>query len=75
MDVAGLVDDAHALALRPGNGATDRADILVSEKSRNKNGRRGFCRMSEIISGRIAQEITRATGLSSADFGILMQGG
>lgn len=28
--------------------------------------------MGEIISGRIAQEITRATGLSGADFGVLM---
>lgn len=34
---------------------------------------RGFRRMAEIISGRIAQEITQATGLSAADFGVLMQ--
>lgn len=34
---------------------------------------RGFCQMAEVISGRIAQEITRSTGLSGPDFGILMQ--
>lgn len=34
---------------------------------------RGFRRMSEIASGRVAQQITQATGLSAADFGVLMQ--
>lgn len=34
---------------------------------------RGFRRMAEIVSGRIAQDITRATGLSGSDFGVLMQ--
>ncbi|HBR2024124.1 TPA: winged helix-turn-helix transcriptional regulator [Klebsiella variicola] len=34
---------------------------------------RGFRRMAEIISGRITQEITRTTGLSGPDFGVLMQ--
>jgi DNA-binding MarR family transcriptional regulator len=33
---------------------------------------RGFRRMGEIISARIGQKITRATGLSTADFSILM---
>lgn len=34
---------------------------------------RGFRRMAEIVSGRVAREITRATGLSSADFVVLME--
>lgn len=34
---------------------------------------RGFRRMAEITSGRIVQDITRRTGLSSADFIVLME--
>lgn len=34
---------------------------------------RGFRRMAEIVSGRVAREITRATGLSSADYVVLME--
>jgi DNA-binding MarR family transcriptional regulator len=34
---------------------------------------RGFRRMAEIISGRIVQDITHSTGLSSADFVVLME--
>jgi DNA-binding MarR family transcriptional regulator len=34
---------------------------------------RGFRRMAEVISGRIAHDITRVTGLSSADFVVLME--
>lgn len=34
---------------------------------------RGFRRMAEIISGRIVQDITQSTGLSSADFVVLME--
>lgn len=34
---------------------------------------RSFRRMAEIISGRIVQDITRATDLSSADFVVLME--
>ncbi|MDF2480322.1 MAG: MarR family transcriptional regulator [Stenotrophomonas indicatrix] len=34
---------------------------------------RGFRRMAEITSGRIVHDITRSTGLSSADFVVLME--
>ena len=34
---------------------------------------RGFRRMAEITSGRIVQDITRSTGLSRADFIVLME--
>ena len=34
---------------------------------------RGFRRMGEVVSSRIAREIIRETGLSTADFSILMQ--
>ncbi len=34
---------------------------------------RGFRRMAEITSGRIVQDITRSTGLSKADFIVLME--
>lgn len=34
---------------------------------------RGFRHMADIISGRIVQDITRSTGLSSADFIVLME--
>jgi DNA-binding MarR family transcriptional regulator len=34
---------------------------------------RSFRRMAEIISGRIVQDITRSTGLSAADFMVLME--
>jgi DNA-binding MarR family transcriptional regulator len=33
---------------------------------------RGFRRMAELISGRVAQDITRATELSGSDFAVLM---
>ncbi|MFT9359349.1 MarR family winged helix-turn-helix transcriptional regulator [Acetobacter okinawensis] len=38
-----------------------------------KDAWRGFRRMAEIISGRIARDIARATGLSAADANVLMQ--
>ena len=47
------------------------SSITITEAERD--AWRGFRRISEIISGRITQEITRATGLSGPDFGILMQ--
>lgn len=53
------------------------ASIHVMTKStiskREWQAWRGFRRMAETVSGRIAQEITSATGLSKADFVILMQ--
>jgi DNA-binding MarR family transcriptional regulator len=38
-----------------------------------KDAWRGFRRTAEIISGRIARDITRVTGLSAADINVLME--
>lgn len=46
-----------------------KEDLTQSEM----NAWRGFRRMGEVIASRIGREITQKTGLSSADFTILMQ--
>ncbi|MCL5497692.1 hypothetical protein M5Y49_03185 [Escherichia coli] len=46
-----------------------KEDLIQSEM----NACRGFRRMGEMIASRIGREITQKTGLSSADFTILMQ--